>query len=275
LAGLATVAVLAASCGGGGHPTTTTTSVAPATTSRPTTSTPRTTTSTTAAVTQVSGSQTVLSPIGLHVRAGPSRHAKVLGSAAQGTVLQLLSHTNQGGGWYKVQGATVTGWISANPAYSAHGQFGSYRSTPFNVLYPPGWTVSGSPKSGVTFRSPTPGEKVVITTAASRAKLPPVRQGPGVLQRSSRLFVACGVTGYLVTYTTPTPNRYLAGIALLLDAHHALGLKATLTSLSQIRSVLDFVNSLSFPVAACVGGLAPTTTVAHNKAAPQKHTTTT
>lgn len=274
LAGLATAAMLAASCGSGGHPASTTTSAAPATTSSPTTSTSTTTTSTTAPVTQVGGAQTVLSPIGLHVRAGPSRSAKVLGSAAQGTVLQLLGHTNQGGGWYKVQGATVTGWITANPAYSAHGQFGSYTSTRFSVLYPPGWTASGSPKSGVTFRSPTPGEKVVITTTASLAKLPPVKQGPGVLQRSSRIFVACGVTGYLVTYTTPARNRYLAGIALLLDAHHALGLKATLTSSSQLRSVLDFVNSLSFPIAACVGGPPPTTTVAHSKAAPKKHTTT-
>jgi hypothetical protein len=214
----------------------------------------------------------VLSPIGLNVRAGPSRSAKVIGSAAYGTVLQLLGHTSQHGGWYKVQGATLTGWISANPAYSAHGQFNSYTSSSFSVLYPAGWKQSGSPRSGVTFRSPAPTEKVVITTAPSLAKLPPVSRAAGVSQSSSRLFVACGVTGYFVTYTTAVPNRYLAAIALRLGAHQALGLRATFTALSQLRTVLDFVNSLSFEISVCVGGLPTTTTVAHGQASPHGKT---
>ena len=266
--------LVAASCGSGGHPASTTTSAATATTG-PTTTTSTPTTSTTAPVTQAHGSQTVLSPIGLHVRAGPSRSAKVLGTAAQGIVLQLLGHTAQQGGWYKVQGPTVTGWITANPAYSAHGLFASYSSAAFSVLYPAGWKSSGAPKSGVTFRSPSPTEKVVITTAASLAKLPKVTRGPGVSQNSSRLFVACGVSGYLVTYTTAVPSHFLARIALLLDAHHALGLRATYTSSSQLRTVLDFVNSVSFPFAVCLGGPPPTTTVAHAKTAPKKRTGTT
>lgn len=282
LAAVAVVAVLAASCGSSGHGTTTTTS-APTATSRPTTTTtrPSTTTSTTAAVTTAHGPVTVLSPIGLHVRAGPSLSAKVIGSAAQAAVFQLLAYTSRHGGWYKVLGTTLTGWISADPAYSTRGQFSSYSSPAFGVLYPPGWTQAGAPRTGVTFRSPSPTEKVVITTAPSLAKLPAAAQGAGVSQTSSRIFVACGVTGYFVTYTTSTPHRYLAGIALLLDAHHALGLRATYTSPSQLRTVLDFVNSLSFPFAVCIGG-SPTTTVAHAKAsatttaaasktAPKKH----
>ncbi len=281
LAAVAVVAVLAASCGSSGHGTTTTTS-APAATSRPTTTTrPSTTTSTTAALTTAHGPVTVLSPIGLHVRTGPSRSAKVIGSAGQGAVLQLLAYTSQHGGWYKVLGTTLTGWISADPAYSTRGQFSSFSSPAFGVLYPQGWTQAGRPRTGVTFRSPSPTEKVIIQTAPSLAKLPAAAQGAGVSQSSSRIFVACGVTGYFVTYTTSTPRRYLAGIALLLDAHHALGLRATYTSPSQLRTVLDFVNSLSFPFAVCIGG-APTTTVAHTKAsttttaaasktAPKKH----
>ena len=224
---------------------------------------------------------TVLSPIGLHVRTGPSRSAKVIGSAGQGAVLQLLAYTSQHGGWYKVLGTTLTGWISADPAYSTRGQFSSFSSPAFGVLYPQGWTQAGRPRTGVTFRSPSPTEKVIIQTAPSLAKLPAAAPGGGVGQSSSRIFVACGVTGYFVTYTTSTPRRYLAGIALLLDAHHALGLRATYTSPSQLRTVLDFVNSLSFPFAVCIGG-APTTTVAHTKAsttttaaasktAPKKH----
>ena len=281
LAAMAVVAVLAASCGSSGHGSTTTTS-APAATSRPTTTTTAsTTTSTTAAATAAHGPVTVLSPIGLHVRAGPSRSAKVIGSAAQGAVFQLLAYTSSHGGWYKVLGTTLTGWISADPAYSTRGQFSSYSSPAFSVLYPPGWTQAGTPHTGVTFRSPSPTEKVVITTAASLAKLPVAAQGAGVSQSSSRIFVACGVTGYFVTYTTSDPHRDLAGIALLLDAHHALGLRATYTSPSQVRTILDFVNSLSFPFAVCIGGppkttvahakASPKTTVAHAKASPRKH----
>jgi hypothetical protein len=63
----------------------------------------------------------------------------VIGSAVQGTVFQVLGHTTQGGGWYKVQGATLTGWISANSAFSRPGRFASYESTSFSVLYPAGW----------------------------------------------------------------------------------------------------------------------------------------
>jgi hypothetical protein len=265
LAAMSIVAVVAASCGSSGPGKTTTTS-APAPTSIPTTTTTApTTTSTTAAVSSAHGPVTVLSPIGLHVRAGPSRSAKVIGSAAQGAVLQLLAYTPQHGGWYKVLGTTLTGWISADPAYSTRGQFSSYSSPSFGVLYPPGWTQAGIPRTGVTFRSPSPTEQVIITTAPSLAKLPAAARGAGVSQSSSRIFVACGVTGYFVTYTTSTPHRYLAGIALLLAPHHALGLRATYTSASQLRTVLDFVNSLSFPFAVCIGG-APTTTVAHVKA---------
>ena len=187
LAAMAVVAVLAASCGSSGHGSTTTTS-APAATSRPTTTTTAsTTTSTTAAATAAHGPVTVLSPIGLHVRAGPSRSAKVIGSAAQGAVFQLLAYTSSHGGWYKVLGTTLTGWISADPAYSTRGQFSSFSSPAFSVLYPPGWTQAGTPHTGVTFRSPSPTEKVVITTAASLAKLPVAAQGAGVSQAAAYL----------------------------------------------------------------------------------------
>jgi hypothetical protein len=273
---VAVIGLVAASCGSAGHTTTTTS--APAATTRPTTSTSTSTTTTTAPVAQAHGPVTVLSPIGLHVRAGPSRSAKVVGSAAYGAVLQLLAYTSQHGGWYKVLGTTLTGWISADPAYSARGQFSSFRAPAFSVLYPAGWKQAGLPRTGVTFRSPSPTEKVVITTAPSLAKLPPAAQGAGVSQSSSRIFVACGVTGYFVTYTTSAPHQYLAGIALRLDAHHALGVRATFSSPSQVRTVLDFVNSLSFPFAVCVGGPPPSTTVAHAKGAPKttvaKSTTT-
>lgn len=173
-----------------------------------------------------------------------------------------------------MRGATVTGWISANPAYSAPGRFASYTSNSFSVLYPVGWTSAGSPPSGVTFRAPSTAEKVVITTASSLAKLPSVSQGAGVSQSSSRQVVACGVTAYLFSYTTSVPHHYLAAIALSLAAHHALGIKATLTSPAELKTVLDFVNSVSFPFPECVGRPATTTTTSPSKAPPHSTSST-
>jgi Bacterial SH3 domain len=238
--------------GGSSSPTT-----AHTTTSRSTTSTSPSTTTTTS-VSRASGPQTVLSPIGLNVRAGPSKSAKVIGSADQGTVFQLLGHTNRAGGWYKVQGSTVTGWISADTGYSAPGRFGYYTSDAFSVLFPVGWTHAGAPKSGVVFRAPSMPENVVITSASTVAKLPSVSQGAGISQESSQQVVACGVTSYLYTYSTSTPGKYYAALTLPVSAGHALGLKATLTSLSEMRTVRDFVNSISFPEPICVGGPPPT-----------------
>jgi hypothetical protein len=199
----------------------------------------------------------------------------VIGSAVQGAVLQVLAHTTQGGGWYEVQGATITGWISANSGFSQPGRFASYDSTSFSVLYPSGWTSAGSPRSGVTFAPLSKADKIVVATAPSFAKLPSVKQGAGVSQIGSRQVVACGVTGYLFSYATSHPGHYLADLDLSLAAHHVLGIKATLTSTSELRTVLDFVNSVSFPFPECMGAPPTTTTTSPSKASPHRTSSTT
>lgn len=78
----------------------------------------------------------MLSPTGLNVRGAPSASGPVVGSAAQGTVLTVLGYTAGGGGWFKVKGATVTGWITAQPSLSAPGEFHTYSSSAFSALYP-------------------------------------------------------------------------------------------------------------------------------------------
>ncbi|HYA44231.1 MAG TPA: SH3 domain-containing protein [Acidimicrobiales bacterium] len=196
---------------------------------------------------------TVLSPVGLNVRARPSKKAAVIGTASQGAVLQLVAHAAEGGGWYKVRGATALGWMTANPLYSARGRFDLYQSARFNVLFPAGWAPTGSPAAGVHFRAPIAGETVVITSAASVKKLPLVPTGAGAPGASSEQVVACGITTQLRTFTTSSPGHFLVGLRFPIDAHHALGLRATLTSLSQLPAVLDFVNSLTFPFPVCVG----------------------
>jgi Bacterial SH3 domain len=220
---------------------------------RPTTGTSPTATPGTAPTrSRVIGPLTVLSPIGLNVRAAPSKSAKVIGTAAQGVALALVGHTNKDGGWYWVGGATVIGWVTADPRYTAPGRFNYYGSNAFNVLFPAGWTAGGKPRTGVVFRARTSPEEVVITASTSEAKLPAI-SGNGISEHSSQQVDACGVTAYLYTYTTSSPHRYYADVALSLGTDDALGLKATLTSLSEMKTVLDFVNSISFPLPICVG----------------------
>jgi Bacterial SH3 domain len=213
---------------------------------------------TTAPGVQTSGPRTVLSPVGLHVRAAPSLGGRVLGTAGQGTVLEVLGRTNQGGGWYRVKGETVTGWISANPGLSAPGSFRGFTAVAhhFQALFPTTWSVVESP-ANVIFRSPKGSETIVVTTAPSFARLGPVRAG--YQQIRSETIVACGVTGDLVTSSVPgtaghpAPLPYFARIRLALDRTHALGITAGFKALPELQSVRDFANSISFPFPECQG----------------------
>jgi hypothetical protein len=213
-----------------------------------TTATP--TTATTLPTAQASGARTVLSPIGLNVRAQPAKSAKVLGTAAQGTVLTVLA--NNGQGWLEVKGATTTGWISATPALSAPGKFGA--------LYPLGWTAAEAPPTNVVFRAPSGPDTVVVTNGASVAALG--RGRAGYHQSQSEQIVVCGVTTHLDTYmatgvpagaTTAgaTVQQYLAQVLVPLDAQHALGINANLTDLSVLPTVRNFANSVTFPYPEC------------------------
>lgn len=256
-------ALLVAGCGSGGAaapPSTTTTTRPPG----PTTSTTAATTSTTGSVNAASGQRTVLSPIGLNIRSGPSTTAHPVAIAAQGTVLTVLGHTASGGGWYKVRGTTVTGWISDNSALSAPGRFAAYSSNAFDVLYPAGWSEAGTPGKGVTFQAPSTPDKVVVKSAASTAELHFTAQGSGVALSGSRQVLACGVTTQMVTYTTTGPLKVLAEMSLPVRAHLVLGVEAKLTSSAWLPVLLRLVHSLSFPAQACVGGppATPTTSAA-------------
>lgn len=231
----------------------------PRTTGRATTST---TSSPLTSTTPASGVRTVLSPIGLNVRAQPSKAATVLLTAAEGAVLTVLAQTDQGG-WFEVKGPTVMGWISDDPTLSAPGSFTSYSSSQhqLSLLYPEGWTTAESPPASVVFH-PSPGnDTVVVTTAATVDQLGHGR--PGYHQTNSEQLVVCGVTGDLVTYvqvgattTSPQPagvvaEHYLAQVHLTLDPQHALGIDANLSDTSLLKSLRDVLNSVTFPFPQC------------------------
>ncbi len=203
---------------------------------------------------ETTGPRTVLSPIGLHVRAAPSLAAKVLGTAGQGVVLEVEGQTGQSGGWYKVRGATITGWISGSPSLSAAGTFRDFTSVVhhFQVLFPLTWSVVDSAASAV-FRAPAQTETIVVTTAPTVAKLGQVRAG--YRQVRTETLVACGVTGDLNTYAAggAASGPYYAQIRLALDKQHALGIAASFPDLAGLQPVRNFVNSITFSSPQCQG----------------------
>jgi Bacterial SH3 domain len=207
------------------------------------------------------GDRTVLSPIGINVHAQPSKAAKILGAADQGTVLHVLGYTTAAEGWYKVRGETVTGWVIASPSLTAPGVFSVYSSSVFGTLYPATWSYRASAGT-VVFRSPASS---VVFEGRPAAKVAQFRAGSaGYGRTGTTQVVVCGVTSSLDTYTyagpTPTttkgraaPAPYLIQIRLTLDAKHALGIDASMTSTTQMTAVDDFVNSMTFPFPMCVG----------------------
>lgn len=280
-AGFAVLAGVATGCGAGGH------SSSP-TTSRQQSSTTAVVTSTTAPGPQTSGSRTVLSPTGLRVRAKPSTSAAVLGSAAQGAVLTVLGYTDTNGGWLKVKGATVTGWISAKPTLSAPGEFRFFSSTPFSALYPATWAESAlartpsppttaptqapstraapAPSSSVVFRPASGAGDIVVTSAGSIAQLPHGRAGYG--RHGISQVVVCGITAGLVVYQQSTASQagtspgtsvpesltYLAEVRFAVDHKHALGLYADMSDLGQTFQLFQaFIASVTFIAPQCTG----------------------
>lgn len=279
------VLLVAAGCRGSTHPavaTTTPHAPAAATTTIGSSTSPRTA-STTIAI-QNSGPRTVLSPIGLNIRSAPAKTAPVVGTAAQGAVLTVISHTDQGGGWYQVKGTTVTGYISDNPALSADGKFTPYDSAThnFTALYPESWAATEAPPASVIFHPQSGGDSIVVTTAATAGAL--AHGHSGYRQDSDTVVVVCGVTGDLLLFeqtsaapattlgsATTTPGsattapggtvaeRYVTQIRLTLDAQHALGIEGHLADLAQLPTVQNFLHSIAFPFPQCEGGASPQT----------------
>ncbi|MHB8341015.1 MAG: SH3 domain-containing protein [Mycobacteriales bacterium] len=230
--------------------------------------------------------RTVLSPIGLNVRGAPSTSAPVLGTAAQGVVFTVLGYTSSGGGWFKVKGTTVTGWISAQPTLSAPGEFHSYSSAQFAALYPATWTESALPGSApvpsasaapqatstsatsaalssVVFRRASGAGDIVVIAAGSVSQLPHGRAGYG--PNSVSQVVACGITAGLVVFeqtgTSPPPSSvtsvaesltYLAEVRFAVDKQHALGLYANMPDLGPTFQIFkEVVASVRFSAPQC------------------------
>lgn len=215
------------------------------------------------------GVRTVLSPLGLNLHSDPAVSATRVGTAAQGAVLAVVGHSDQNGGWYKVQGQTVTGWITADPGLTASGQFQQYQSTVRGVsaYYPQDWTFAEDPTQTVIHPLNGP-QTIVVRSGARTADFGPPG-GSGYAGVGQQTVVVCGVTGDLDQYThsggpppTPTPGTagplgLLAQLRLRLDASHALALDYNYTAAPDLEVFSDFYNSMTFPFPQCQAPAAP------------------
>ena len=173
---------------------------------------------------QTSGERTVLVQDGLRIHSSASLSSAVEGTAAWGVTLTVLGYNASGGpwpdssspgGWYEVQGSTVTGWIIADPSYTASGLLSSigFQDKQIDgVLYPTDWTYSDS--SGEVIFEPQTGTDLptlVIREATTLSALGPAGLTGYASVSSNSEVVACGYTGTLVKYaagaaTSPQPT---------------------------------------------------------------------
>lgn len=219
---------------------------------------------------KVIGSQrTVLSQLGLNIHSSPDTSSSVVATAAQGTVLTVQDYQAGNGGFYKVQGASTSGWIVADPTLTSNGAYQSYSSSErgFSVLIPQTWTFAEEP-ADVLFRPQQGQQTIVVRTAANSAALG--SEAPsGYVQANSQQEIICGYTGQLDSYqsggsapqATPSASgspasaatrlANYAAIRLRFDATHTMEIAFNYATKDQLAVFQDFYNSISFPFPQC------------------------
>ncbi len=228
---------------------------------------------TTSPTPQLAGTvRTVLSPLGLNIRSDPSKTAMIAGVAAQGALLTVLDYRAGNGGWYRVQGQTVTGWVIADPSLTAAGQLTSYQSARgFSSLYPADWTFAEEPQD--TLFHPQQGSRasIVVRTAPTTAAFGQPLPGYASTFLDDSL-VVCGYTGRLAEYArsasaapaSASPNgstavqlQYYATLRLRFDSAHAIELAFNYENTGQLRIFEDFYNAITFPYPQCQAPASP------------------
>ena len=219
----------------------------------------------------VGTTRTVLSPLGLRIHSSPALgSANVVANAAQGAIFTVLDYQSGGGGWLKVQGRSVTGWIVADPSLTATGTFSRYAAANgVAALYPQSWGFQQE-SYGAIFLPQQGKQNMLLETAATLGSFGP----PGLrgyTQATSGSVVVCGYTGTSTEYAknasysgaTPTalpvPRLPLyAEIRIKFDATHAMLIGFNYQSSDQLDVFADLYNSITFPFPLCEATATPT-----------------
>ena len=222
----------------------------------------------------VGTTRTVLSPLGLRIHSTPVLGSKnVLGGFSQGRTFTVLEYQSGGGGWFRVQGQTLTGWVVADPSLSAAGTFNRFsQANGMTALYPQTWGFQQD--SSATLFVPQQGgtDSAVLQTGNSLKSF--AAPGlPGYTQSSSSSVLVCGYTGTLAyyvkatSYAGPTPvplavarQPLYAEIRLTIDSTHAMMLGYNYENSSQLDVFSALYNSIAFPFPLCEAPAAATPT---------------
>jgi Bacterial SH3 domain len=218
----------------------------------------------------VGTTRTVLSPLGLRIHSAPALgSANVIANAAQGAIFTVLDYQGGGGGWLKVQGRTVTGWIVADPTLTATGTFNRYRAAnAITALYPQSWGFQQE-SYGAIFLPQQGMQNMLLETGATLQSFG--QPGlPGYTQSMSGSVVVCGYTGTSyqyaknAAYTGATPTALpvprlplYAEIRLKFDATHAMLIGFNYQNSAQLDVFADLYNSITFPFPLCEATATP------------------
>jgi hypothetical protein len=213
----------------------------------------------------VGTTRTVLSPLGLRIHSAPVLASNnVLGGFSQGRTFTVLEYQSGGGGWFRVQGQTVTGWVVADPTLTAAGTFNRYaESNGVTTLYPQTWGFQQESFGSLFVPQQGSTASAVIEIAPSLKSYGAVGL-PGYTQTSSAAILVCGYTGTLsyyakqASYSGPTPaplpvarQPFYAEIRFTIDSTHAMLMGFNYQDASQLDVFSDLYSSVAFPYPLC------------------------
>jgi hypothetical protein len=232
---------------------------------------------------QTSGERTVLVQDGLRIHSSASLSASALGTVAWGVTLTVLGYDASGGpwpdsstpgGWYHVEGSTVTGWIIADPTYTASGVLSSisFQDKQIDgILFPIGWTYADN--QGEIVFEPQTGTQLPTLVIRSAANLGALGAAglTGYNEVSSNAeVVACGYTGTLVQYAaspsaTPEPTMDAGGAQVTrladfaqfretLSSSYALDIEMNYSTSAEYTVFENVLNSIRYPFPDCEAG---------------------
>jgi hypothetical protein len=213
----------------------------------------------------VGSTRTVVSPLGLRVHSAPVlESSNVIGGFSQGRQFTVLQYQSGGGGWYRVQGQSLGGWIVADPTLTAAGTYNTYAEADgVTALYPQDWGFQNESFGTLFVPQQGSGQSIVLEIASSLQSYGAPGL-PGYTQSSSSSALVCGYTGTLSYYTknasssgaTPPPlpvarQALYAEIRFKIDSSHAMLIGFNYQNSSQLDVFAALYDSVAFPFPLC------------------------
>ncbi|HXZ98916.1 MAG TPA: SH3 domain-containing protein [Candidatus Binatia bacterium] len=235
---------------------------------------------------QTSGVRTVLVQDGLRIHSAPSLTAQVLGTVTWGNTLTVTGYSTTGGpwpgsstpgAWYHVQGATTTGWVIADPSYTAEGTLNSIDFADKHidgVLFPSDWTYADDP--GEVVFEPQSGTDLPTLTL----RIAPTLSALGAAGlsgyspvSSNAKEVVCGYTGTEVDYASTsgaaaqsvtdaggakvTRLQHFAQFRATLSDQVAIDIEMNYSTTAQYAVFQNLLNSIKYPFPLCEAAPSP------------------